>query len=56
MDSKGTVSLMIVKVGNSWCVDPCAINVTVLFTLTPDISTVEDWMPGPKENITECRE
>ena len=48
MVSKATVSLMIIKLGSPWDCVPCAINVTDSFTLTPDISTVEGWVPGPK--------
>ena len=49
--SKATVSLTIVKLGSlSDCVS-CAVNVIVWFTLTPDISTVEGWIPGPKVTI-----
>ena len=46
--SKATVSLMIVKLGSPWECAPCAVKLIVLFTSTPDISTVEGWVPIPE--------
>ena len=48
MVSRATVSLMIIKLGSPWDWDPCSVNVIASFTLTPDISTVESLVPGPK--------
>ena len=48
MVSRATVSLMIIKLGSPWDWDPCATYVIASFTPTPDISTVESRVPGPK--------
>ena len=46
--SIATVSLMIVKLSSPWDCAPCAVKLIASFTSTPDISTVEGWVPGPK--------
>ena len=46
--SIATVSLMIVKLGSPSDWDPRATYVAISCTSTPDISTVESWVPGPK--------
>ena len=46
--SKATVSLVIKKLGSFWDCAPSSVNLIVSLTLTPDISTVEDCVPGPK--------
>ena len=46
--SRATASLIIVKLGSLWNLEPCVTNVIASFTSIPDISTVEGWVPGPK--------
>ena len=45
--SRPTVSLMIVKLDSPWDCAPCAAKLIASFILTPDISTVKGWVPGP---------
>ena len=45
--SIATVSLIIIKPGSPRDCAPCAVKFIASFISTPDISTVEGWVPGP---------